>query len=73
MAQLEIRDAESVRTLVELGSDPMPLGFDSEGRVAWGKGRVARPLAEVAGDLLREGDSERRLEPGETVRLEGLE
>ncbi|MHC4930824.1 MAG: sigma 54-interacting transcriptional regulator [Planctomycetota bacterium] len=73
MAQLEIRDAERVRILVELSSDPMPLGFDAEGRVAWGRGRVARPLAEVTGDLLREGDSERRLEPGETIRLEGLE
>ena len=46
MAQLEIRDAENTRTIVELGPEPLLLGLDAHGRAAWGPGRVARMLAE---------------------------
>jgi Nif-specific regulatory protein len=73
VAQLEIRDAENTRTIVELGPEPLPLGLDAHGRAAWGAGRVVRMLAEVEGDLLRVGGEERPLRPGEPVELEGLQ
>jgi transcriptional regulator with GAF, ATPase, and Fis domain len=72
MAQLELRDGTRTRTIVELGPEALPLGFDENGRAALGRS-VVRQVAEVAGDLLRSGDDERRLVPGETVRLDGLE
>ena len=73
MAQLEIREGKGTRYLVEMGAEPLPIGFDDAGRAAWGAGRVARQLAEVDGDMLRSGSDERRLAPGEAVHLEGLE
>jgi transcriptional regulator with GAF, ATPase, and Fis domain len=73
VAQLEIRDAENTRTIVELGPEPLALGLDANGRAAWGPGRVARPLAEVEGDRLRVGGEERRLRPGEPVEVGGLQ
>ncbi|MHC4548769.1 MAG: sigma-54-dependent Fis family transcriptional regulator [Planctomycetota bacterium] len=72
MAQLEIRDRQDRRSLVELGAEPVPVGFDGEGRAAWGTGRVTRQVAEVAGDRLRVGTDERRLIPGEPVEVAGL-
>ncbi|MHC4956997.1 MAG: sigma 54-interacting transcriptional regulator [Planctomycetota bacterium] len=72
MAQLEIRDGQA-RTIVELSREPLPVGFDAEGRPAWGRGSVARLVGEVLGDRLRHGDEERRLPPGEAVEVDGLE
>ena len=73
MAQLEIREKNGTRTFVEMGAEPLPIGFDGDGRAAWGAGRVVRPVAEVDGDMLRSGSEERRLAPGEVVELEGIE
>jgi transcriptional regulator with PAS, ATPase and Fis domain len=73
VAQLEIRDAENTRTIVELPLEPLALGLDDHGRPAWGAGRVARLLAEVDGDVLRIGEKEQRLRPGEPVELGGLQ
>jgi len=73
VAQLEIRDSENSRTIVELGPEPLALGLDEHGRAAWGPGRVSRLLAEVEGDLLRVDGEERRLHPGEPVELGGLQ
>jgi len=72
MAQLEIHAGDGARSIVELGEEPLPIGLDAGGRAAWGRGQVARVLAEVEGDVLRTDGAERRLAPGETVRLEGL-
>jgi len=72
MAQLEILDSENNRTIVELGADPLPLGFDALGRVAWGAS-VERQVGEVVGDRLRSGSLERRLAPDEVVEVEGLQ
>ncbi|MHC5051228.1 MAG: sigma 54-interacting transcriptional regulator [Planctomycetota bacterium] len=73
MAQLEIRDAENTRTIVELPLEPLALGLDAHGRPAWGPDRVARLLAEIHDDLLRVGEEEQRLRPGEPVELGGLQ
>jgi Nif-specific regulatory protein len=73
MAQLEIRTGGNAQSVIELGDEPLPVGFDGEGGVAWGRGRVARPVAEVVGDVLRAGGRERRLAPGESVTLSGIE
>ncbi len=72
MARLEIR-SEGTCSVVELGPDPVPLGYDTSGRAAWGRGQVARQVAEVMGDLLRAADGEHRLAPGERVDLGGIE
>jgi Nif-specific regulatory protein len=72
MARLEIHD-QGISTIVELGPDPVPLGFDTLGRAAWGRGRVARQVAEVKGDILTGPGGERRLAPGERVEVQGLE
>jgi Nif-specific regulatory protein len=73
MARLEIR-SQGACSVVELGPDPVPLGYDTNGRASWGRGRVARQVAEVSGDLLRATDAdERRLAPGERVEVGGLE
>jgi len=72
MARLEIRN-QGTCSIVELGPDPLPLGYDTGGRPAWGLGRVARPVAEISGDVLRAAGAERRLSPGERVDVEGLE
>ncbi|MGH7162186.1 MAG: sigma 54-interacting transcriptional regulator [Planctomycetota bacterium] len=76
MAQLEITTGERQRSIVALGRESLPLGLDADGRVAWGKGRVARPVAEVvpagAGHVLRSGAGERRLVDGEPVGLPGF-
>jgi Nif-specific regulatory protein len=53
--------------VVELGGDPVPLGFDTSGRASWGRGQVARQVAVVSGDVLRAEGAERRLSPGERV------
>jgi len=60
------------RSLVELGSEPIPVGYDEVGRAAWGRGQVARQVADVLGSVLRIGADERQLEPDRTVELEGL-
>jgi len=73
MAQLEIRDRRHTRSFVDLGPDPLPLGYDADGEAVWGAGRVKKKVAEVRGDLLKVGDAERRLEPGEPVAVAGLE
>jgi transcriptional regulator with PAS, ATPase and Fis domain len=72
MARLEIR-SQGTFSVVELGPDPVPLGFDTSGRASWGRGQVARQVAEVSGDLLRAAGRERRLTPGERVDVGGLE
>ena len=73
MAQLEIRDRQQTRSFVELGTDPLPLGYDASGEAAWGAGRVAKKVAEVSGNLLRVDGAERKLVPGEPVAVAGLE
>ena len=72
MARLEIRN-QGTSSLVELGPDPVPLGYDTVGQAAWGRGRVVRQVAEVRGDVLHAADGERRLTPGERVDVGGLE
>jgi Nif-specific regulatory protein len=72
MARLEIR-SQGTFSVVELGPDPVPLGYDTKGRASWGRGQVARQVAEVSGDLLRAAGSERRLAPGERVDVGGIE
>ncbi|MCK6459145.1 MAG: sigma 54-interacting transcriptional regulator [Planctomycetes bacterium] len=72
MARLEIRSQGSF-SVVELGADAVPLGFDAGGRAAWGKGQVARQVAEISGDTLRTAGGERTLSPGERVDVGGLE
>ncbi|MFI5401441.1 MAG: sigma 54-interacting transcriptional regulator [Planctomycetota bacterium] len=72
MAQLEIR-SKGTCSIVELGPDPVPLGYDTGGQAAWGRGRVARQVAEVRGEVLRAAGGERRLAPGEAVEVGGLE
>ena len=71
MAQLEIRDRLG-RTIVDTGNAPLPIGFDSDGRAAWGS-RVERLVAIAVGDHLTAGEVERRMLPGETVAIDGLE
>jgi len=72
MARLEIRNQDTF-SLVELGPDPVPLGYDTVGQAAWGRGRVVRQVAEVRGDVLHAAGGERRLTPGERVDVGGLE
>jgi len=72
MARLEIRD-QGTCSFVELGPDPLPLGFDGEGRAAWGQGRVVQQVAEVTGDRMSSAQGEQKLAPGERVEVGGLE
>jgi len=71
MAQLEIRDRHG-RTIVDTGGEPLPVGFDLNGRAAWGS-NVDRLVAVAVGDRLTAGEVERRMVAGETVEIDGLE
>ena len=73
MAQLEIRRDGRVAAVVDLGEEPLSVGFDRQGAPAWGEERVERQVCVVEGSVLRSGDGDRRLSPGEMVEIDGLE
>jgi Nif-specific regulatory protein len=71
VAQLEISSVgQSPRSVVELGREPLALGFDAEGRAAWG--RVERQVAAIHDGHLHIGDEVRPLAAGEETEVEGL-
>ena len=73
MARIEIRDPVRGSSVVELDDRPLAIGFDDDGRPAWGERAVNGVVGEVRGDRLRRGDTERRLRAGERVAVEGIE